>query len=507
MYIKKNEEAGAVHTSKDKKVSQIEIDKVEAEINGNVSLLIKFFRLGQGWNQVRRVRETMLTGSQAICPLYLTFKDHKGWSAESGKPPPTRPIAGGNVGLNLSLSEVISEVCEALVIHAEESKEVISTEDMIARIKELNERNKDWTEFGWWEGRESLDGGLVGCNKCKEEGDEKRGKLASKTGLRRGVARVEEDDGRGQDQDQGQADEEGDKLAGITGMLGEEEEYERCGCMNEVTEEEWTRESQFWTKEQVKVTAESLMKRRNKEGALLMMKLADSSSDGKVRSTEVPADMLQDMSRPIVIVGFDVEQLYPSLEMGTAAKIIEEMILKSKIRWTDLEYMEGARMVALNKSEDWIRKEGLSRIIPRRRKRQGTRPGPTGKDPRSRDIGSQEQWIFPDIVLTEDEKRRILAAVVRVAVEILFSTHLYTFGGEVFLQQKGGPIGLRATCCNSPRKSRSKAQSTRAGGGCYWRTFINLPFKHCKIYKHLHKKDSLETRSHLYLHPSTIRRR
>ena len=106
------EEAGLVHTIKDEEVGQKKVEEVEREINGNVSLLAKFFRLGKAWNQVGRVRETLLTKSQSVCPMYLTFKDHKGWKVESGKPPPTRPIAGGNVGLNLNLSEVISEVCE-----------------------------------------------------------------------------------------------------------------------------------------------------------------------------------------------------------------------------------------------------------------------------------------------------------------------------------------------------------------------------------------------------------
>ena len=104
------------------------------------------------------------------------------------------------------------------------------------------------------------------------------------------------------------------------------------------------------------------------------------------------------------------------------------------------------RILALNKPESWIKKEGLSRIIPRRRKRQETRPGPRGKDPMGREIGSQEQWIFPEGILTDEDKKRILGAVIRITVELLFSTHLYTFGGDVFLQQLGGPIGLRATC-------------------------------------------------------------
>ena len=33
-----------------------------------------------------------------------------------------------------------------------------------------------------------------------------------------------------------------------------------------------------------------------------------------------------------------------------------------------------------------------------------------------------------------------------IAVECLFTTHLYTFGGEIFKQLDGGPIGLRGTC-------------------------------------------------------------
>ena len=139
------EEAGRVHTSKDEVVGQEEINRIEGEINGNVSLLAKFFRLGKGWNQVRRVRETIITGSQSICPLYLTFKDHKGWQETSGKPPPTRPIAAGNVGMNLSLSEIISEVCEAVSSMFEGSKEVISTEDLVARIIKLNKKNEEWT--------------------------------------------------------------------------------------------------------------------------------------------------------------------------------------------------------------------------------------------------------------------------------------------------------------------------------------------------------------------------
>ena len=40
----------------------------------------------------------------------------------------------------------------------------------------------------------------------------------------------------------------------------------------------------------------------------------------------------------------------------------------------------------------------------------------------------------------------IVAEVVSIAVRVMFQTHQYTFGGEYFQQNDGGPIGLRGTC-------------------------------------------------------------
>ena len=61
-------------------------------------------------------------------------------------------------------------------------------------------------------------------------------------------------------------------------------------------------------------------------------------------------------------------------------------------------------------------------------------------------VGSEDQWIFPTAPIPEEVKKQIVATVVMVAVDVLFTSHLYTFGGKVFRQVEGGPIGLRATC-------------------------------------------------------------
>ena len=49
--------------------------------------------------------------------------------------------------------------------------------------------------------------------------------------------------------------------------------------------------------------------------------------------------------------------------------------------------------------------------------------------------------------LTDKEKRMIVAQVIQKSVLAIFKTHTYTFAKKYFLQKRGGPIGLRSTCC------------------------------------------------------------
>ena len=49
--------------------------------------------------------------------------------------------------------------------------------------------------------------------------------------------------------------------------------------------------------------------------------------------------------------------------------------------------------------------------------------------------------------LTTMEKRLVIAKVLKTSILAMFKTHTYSFGGKYYLQVKGGPIGLRSTCC------------------------------------------------------------
>ena len=163
-------------------------------------------------------------------------------------------------------------------------------------------------------------------------------------------------------------------------------------------------------------------------------------------SNEVKNEMIQDYGAPMEIIGFDVNALYPSLDWGNTEKIIWESIMDSNIQWDEVDIMEGCRYIALNWDGDKCRTSSLRRILPVRRARTGVRPGLRGAGPLGPEVHDQEQWKFPDVVITEEERREVIATVVAIAVKELFSNHLYTFGNKIYRQSSGGAIGLRATC-------------------------------------------------------------
>ena len=78
-------------------------------------------------------------------------------------------------------------------------------------------------------------------------------------------------------------------------------------------------------------------------------------------------------------------------------------------------------------------------MLPRRTSRGGVRPGVTASP------DNEEHWYFPEVELTESEKRLIVATVVKIGVLVMMNTHVYTWNGESYLQRAGGPIGLCST--------------------------------------------------------------
>ena len=85
----------------------------------------------------------------------------------------------------------------------------------------------------------------------------------------------------------------------------------------------------------------------------------------------------------------------------------------------------------------------LQDVIPRRLSKSGQKPSilTAGTDEQ------RERWWYPVTPgrMSNEQKKKVMASVVQQMVKATFSTHLYEWEGQTFLQVFGGPIGLRAT--------------------------------------------------------------
>ena len=69
----------------------------------------------------------------------------------------------------------------------------------------------------------------------------------------------------------------------------------------------------------------------------------------------------------------------------------------------------------------------------------------TGKEPLGKKANDEVRWVFPPRDPTEAEKINLWAAALEIGIKRSFSTHTYQFGGKLFQQAEGGPIGMRLT--------------------------------------------------------------
>ena len=400
------EEAGTKHVKNDVIVGWEELKRAQSELNGHVAMLCKVFKIGQSWNHEDRIREKMLGEGLTVCPVSLLYKDHKGWDNKSGTVPPTRHVAGGHLGMNLHMSEIISDILEPLVETIKGGVEVISTEDLLARIEELNQRFSDWSEHKWWEGTKI--GNLQVCIQCI--GSEKYVFLEGAPELCKC-----DRDFKGTLQKEMKTGKEDE----VKGTQSDDTVWVTVNYMKKLRRRRWERSVGWDPKDTKRIFS----------------------------STEVLPEDLQDFQSPMALIGYDVVSLYPNLDVSRIAENVKEAILDSPVQWSNIDYMEAARYIALNWTKEECKNSSLYSILPRRRGRTGTRPGIRGDNPRGKQRGDQEQWVFKkNIILTDAMKKELIATVVSIATKELFNNNFYSFGGLTYHQREGGPIGLRATC-------------------------------------------------------------
>ena len=140
------ERAGRKHTDKDIEVDLNFLLENQKRINGHISMLVKVFMVGANQKHHSRIRALRITHSLSVAPLYLLFKDHKGWTLDTGTAAPTRPVVSAGSGQNDHLSELISQALEPVANTWKGGMEVPSTGAFLDKINTINDQGLGFEE-------------------------------------------------------------------------------------------------------------------------------------------------------------------------------------------------------------------------------------------------------------------------------------------------------------------------------------------------------------------------
>ena len=127
-------------------------------------------------------------------------------------------------------------------------------------------------------------------------------------------------------------------------------------------------------------------------------------------------EMIQD-EEMMVIVGSDVEALYPSLSDVEVALICFDAIMNSDINFQMINFRVAGKYVAMHLSKEEQLLSPLRRILPVRTAKGGVRPGVSAAP------GKDENWSFPISSLTEYEERLLVAMTIQIGVVIMMNSH------------------------------------------------------------------------------------
>ena len=148
--------------------------------------------------------------------------------------------------------------------------------------------------------------------------------------------------------------------------------------------------------------------------------------------------------------------MYPSLDQKESAAIVAEAIIESDIKYVGVDMDIAGVYLATVWEKDRLKREGLFRLLPRRKSTRGRKvtvnskelSGPIpreGNRIRENDFGrklDEDEFMGEESVsskweryrgqYTEGEKKIIIAKCIQAGIEVAFSNHIYWYHAELY---------------------------------------------------------------------------
>ena len=437
--------AGYEHCKDDLEVSATDVKRLQKYVNAHVEWLHEIFDTGSFWNHEDRIISSSRDEGSQVAPLRLLLKDHKAWDPNSGKVIPSRPVVNGSAGFNCHLSEILSLILGPVAKEASGS-EINSTGDLLSLIDDVNKQisqNDGSSSFSTTNKQTTADSCFPAddsmycdhCTKCNSTSP-------SASELKRVKTLIDRT-----------CNKKVNSAMNVSNVLRQKLKasreatklYHRC-----------------WIKPQKSagsslcdpVVNENATEAPSLNADLLINKVCPSDPDYALSFPlseshaephyieETVENSLTDKNIPesLMVTGFDVQSLYPSLRDVDTAAIARESILHSDLDFRGLEVQKALVYLRIVAGEQAMKDAGLGNFVPRwcGDKVEALRvTGTAGKN--------MDSWKFNAQTPSIMQIKQIIGLLVEVGVIIAMGSHVYEFGGKLYLQLWGGPIGSTLT--------------------------------------------------------------
>ena len=140
--------SGAIHTCKDERIDWKRIKYLQGQVNSHVWWISNIMGNAHQTDP-DRMHKNIQPSTMEVPNMVLLFKDHKGWTEDTGKAVPSRPVVSGNRGINTHLSELMAEIMEPLSMEGP-GVEISSTEEAICKMESVNEKIRNGLDCYKW---------------------------------------------------------------------------------------------------------------------------------------------------------------------------------------------------------------------------------------------------------------------------------------------------------------------------------------------------------------------
>ena len=148
---------------------------------------------------------------------------------------------------------------------------------------------------------------------------------------------------------------------------------------------------------------------------------------------------IQDCEKKSILVGGDVVGLYPNMDTISTAELSARAMEDSDVRISGVDYTLLAIYLFLVLGPITTVNLGLGTFVPRRLVKF------KGKFLVSTQNLDKKNWFFNEELVSEKEKKAMLAQMLKIGNLVTMNTTCYSLGGRIFRQSGGAGIGLRSS--------------------------------------------------------------